>query len=369
MKTATVLLLSLSFFIHSGLQAQQKQTTSNRQADAFIVGKMKSLKIPGLAFAVIKDGKQVYSATYGMGNLEWQTKVTPQTNFQIASCTKLLTSTLVLKTLYNGKLNLEDPVSKYVDSIPFYWKELKIKHLLSHSSGIRNFEGDTYASETTVLKAIKEAAPEYAPGTDQHYAQFDFMLMGYILEKIYHKPFVQILKDEVTTPLGMKNGGYDMELKVGTFMRTDLIPQKVTTYYDLEGKTQAYKFLYPQFTYTAGGYFASLDNMSQWAIGLDQGTLFPKDFGNQYIYERDSIGSRISEFSKVGWALENENGILYGGHSGGPGLGDILRFPEEGYTFIVLSNDGELLPDFARAIAPLYIKALSPKTEIRKFER
>ena len=67
--------------------------------------------------------------------------------------------------------------------------------------------------------------------------------------------------------------------------------------------------------------------------------------------------------------MENENGIQYAGHSGGPGLADILRFPDEGYTFIVLSNDGELLPYFSRAIASFYIPNLPAKLKIEKFER
>ena len=316
-----------------------------------------------------KNGKVIKVSSYGIGNLEWQNKVTGHTNFQIASCTKLLTSTLLLKAVYNGKLKLNDFVGKYIDSVPAEWQKLQIKHLISHSSGIKDFAGDTYASTATVVKALKDSTLEYTPGNGQHYAQFDFMLMGYILEKIYNKPFTKLLQDEVIIPLKMNDGGFDMERKVGTIMRTDLIKKKATTYYDLKGKMQAYKYIYPQYTYTAGGYFASINDMVNWAIGLDNETLFTKDFAQEYIYGRDSIGNKISDFTKIGWALEKENGILYAGHSGGPGLADILRFSKENYTFIVLSNDGELKPNFARAIASFYIKNLSVKLEIEKFDR
>lgn len=114
-----------------------------------------------------------------------------------------------------------------------------------------------------------------------------------------------------------------------------------------------------------GGYFASINDMANWAIGLDKNTLFPLDFANELAYNSEKLGNKTAEFSKVGWALENDGNIFYGGHSGGPGLGDVLRFPKEKITIITLSNDGELYPQFSRAIASWYIKGLSPKLEIK----
>jgi CubicO group peptidase (beta-lactamase class C family) len=330
---------------------------------------MKLLGIPGMAVAVIKNGKVIKVTSYGKANLEWNNAVTNHTSFQIASCTKLLTSTLLLKAIYNKKIDLNDFVEKYIDTVPAAWKSLQIKHLISHSSGLKNFDGDMYISTAAVVKALKDSTLEYEPGKGQHYAQLDFMLLGYILEKIYGKPFTQLLQDEVTKPLNMSDGGFDNEVKLGTFMRTDLIKQKATTYYDVNGKMEAYKFIYPQYTYTAGGYFASINDMANWAIGLDKETLFPKKWADNFIYQLDSIGNKISEFTRIGWATETENGRVYAGHSGGPGLGDVIRFPKEGYTFIALTNDGEVLPNFARAIASFYIKGLTPKLEITKFER
>ncbi|UOG76388.1 beta-lactamase family protein [Hymenobacter tibetensis] len=355
-------------FLHLASLANSPQAIS-RSVDEFVAEQMKKLGIPGLAVAVIKKGEVIKVSTYGLANVEWKQDVTAHTNFQIASCTKLLTSTLVLKTIYAGKLRLDDPIGKYIDSIPTSWQTIRVKHLLEHSSGIREFRGDPYVSTATVVRALMDSTLEYVPGTQQHYAQADFMLAGYILEKIYGKPFPQILRDEVTQPLHMNDGAFDMEQRVGSFMRTDLIAQKATTYYDLEGQLRAYKYIYPAYTYTAGGYFASISDMVNWAIGLDKEVLFPEAFAAPLLYGADSVGRKLSEFTRVGWALGQEPGVLCAGHSGGPGLGDVWRFPEEGYTVVVLSNDGELLPDVARAVASFYIKGLERKTTIKKFER
>jgi len=356
-------------FAETTIHGQTNFIVASKSVDTLIEQSMKRLNIPGIAVAVIKSGKVIKQSTYGFANLEWNNKVTEHTNFQIASCTKLLTSTLLLKALKEKKIQLTDYVEQYLDSVPTTWKGLQIKHLITHSSGLREFRGDYYITTDAVVKAIKDSALEYNIGKGQHYAQIDFMLLGYIMEQIYKKPLTTILKDEITTPLDMNDGGYDMEQKAGSLMRTTLIKEKATTYYDIAGKTVSYKFMYPNYYYTAGGYFASITDIANWAAGLDNEILFSRNFADTYLYGRDSIGNKLSAYTKAGWILENENGITYAGHSGGPGLADILRFPKEGYTFIVLANDGELLPTFARAIASYYINGLPLKSNITKFDR
>lgn len=365
-----IILLVCFIGLNSPLFSQQQYAKENKRVDTFIIKQMKALKIPGLAVAIIKDGKIVKKSVYGMANIEWQNKISQHSNFQIASCTKLLTSTLLLKTIYNKKIDLNESLNKYLDSIPTEWKKIKVKNLISHSSGLPEFyESDTYLATEKIVEQLKNKPLLFEPGSKEQYGQSDFMVLSYIFEKIYKKPFVEILHDEISKPLNM-DGSYDMEYKVdGRFMRTELVKEKITTYYDYEGKLVNYKFLYPQYTYPAGGYFASINDMTNWAIGLDNNTLFPIEFANDLIYTNDKIGNKDAGFSKVGWVLEKEGEILYGGHSGGPGLGDIWRFPKEKLTIITLSNDGELLPRFSRAIASWYIKGLNPKLEIEKFNR
>lgn len=369
MKKVFVFTFGLLFFIFSFGQIDQKM--ANQKVDQFVNEQMKNLKIPGMAVALVQNGKIIKKTTYGLANMDWKNKVTEHTNFQIASCTKLLTSTLLLKTMYNKKISLEGPVSKYIIDCPKEWSDIKIENLISHSSGIADYyESDVYLPTEKIVEAVKKLPLVFKTGSKQQYAQSDFMVLSYIFEKIYNKPFVQILKDEVAIPLKMNDGGFDMEFKVnGQFLRTDIIPEKVTTYYSLNGKMQAYKYLYPQYTYPAGGYFASIDDMANWAISLDDELQFPRSFSDHYIFKTDKIAGKDADFSKVGWVTGKEDGVLYAGHSGGPGLADILRFPKEGYTIITLSNDGELLPGFSRAIASFYIKELSPKLKIEKFER
>lgn len=99
--------------------------------------------------------------------------------------------------------------------------------------------------------------------------------------------------------------------------------------------------------------------------------LFKSDFNNAQWFRndgRDSGNNKAGTFIRAGWILQHENGIMFAGHTGGPGPVDLLRFPKEGYTFIVLSNDGELPKEMARVFAAFYIENMPAKTEIRKFE-
>ena len=349
--------------------AQKTNQAFMDQVDSFLQKKVNEMDIPGLAVAVVKNGTIIKISTYGSGNLEWHEPVSLHTNFQIASCSKLFASTIVMKAVYEKKISLEDPIAKYIDSIPASWKNIRIKNLLSHTSGIKPFVGDPYAPTQAVVRSLKDSALAYAPESDQSYLSYDYTVLRYILEQVYGKPYEQIVKDEIANVAGMTDGGFDMERKVNQWMQASLIQQKSPTYYGTGPDKLSYKYIYPAYTYTAGGYFASISDMAKWAIALDKETFFPRAIETSLAYATDMVGKRPSGFSKVGWTVSTENNIRYGGHSGGPGLGDVLRFPEQGYTFIVLSNDGELLPTLARAIASFYIPELSPKLAVEKFKR
>lgn len=366
------ILLSLTILLsYVKSNAQNNYHQENISVDSFLINSISKYKIPGLAIAVIKDGKIIKMNSYGLANVEWNAPVTKHTNFQIASSTKLLTSVLLLKTIYNKKININAPITKYIDSAPHSWNKILVKHLISHSSGIADYyNSDAYLPTKNIVQVVMKQDLLFAPGSKEQYGLSDFMVLSYIFEKIYNKPFTEILHDEVILPLNMTDGAFDMEFRVDNkYMRTNLITQKATTYFDFNGKLTAYKYLYPQYTYSAGGYFASINDMANWAIGLDKQSLFSTQLANKYIYARDSIAGKLAGFSQVGWVVDEENGIAFAGHSGGPGLGDILRYPKYGYTFIALSNDGELLPSFARAIASFYIKELPQKFTIEKFDR
>ncbi|MBS7565810.1 beta-lactamase family protein [Mucilaginibacter sp. Bleaf8] len=363
------LILILLLMLACGSVPAQNINKQNTVAENFIRATVDSLHIPGLAVAIVKNGKILKLSAYGKANLDWQQPVSAHTNFQIASTSKLLATTLAMKSIYNNKLHLDDEVSRYIDSVPAAWQGLKVRHLFNHTSGIKVFKQNRYAPLSQVIKALKDSALAFPYGTRQTYASGDYTVLLYIYEKIYNKPYPQIVKDEITGPMHMADGAFDRERLVSDWMETDVVPQKATTYYVKDGQLTPYKFFYPQYTYTAGGYFASITDMANWAVAMDKQVLFPAAVEMQYAYAQDTVNGKLSDFSRIGWGVGKPKGILIGGHSGGPALGDVVRIPQAGVTVIVLSNDGELLPYFANAIATFYVDGLPFKRRVPKFKR
>ncbi len=366
-------------FVGLLIEKEEDYTQTNQEVEDFIHEKMDELDITGLAVAVIKDGEVINKSVFGYGNLDWKNKITEHSSFQVASSTKLLTSSLVLKAMHNDLLDLEEPIATYIEDSPDRWMSIKVRHLISHSSGIPEtgpVETDTTLSSKAIVDILKTKPLTHIPGTKFRYGIADFVVLMHILENIYAKPFSQIIKDEIAIPMHMTDGGYDMEKNVSSpltkgvnYLQSEIIREKVTTYYDDHGTKVGYKVTYGPNGYSGAGYFASISDFAHWAISLDKEVLFPLEFANEYIYSADKIGEIDSPFSKVGWVITKEDGILGAGHPGGPGLGDVLRFPDEKITIISLSNDGELLPGMSRAIASWYVDGLSPKKSIEKFDR
>jgi CubicO group peptidase (beta-lactamase class C family) len=224
---AVVALFSLSFNHQPTAETAHVKIDdpTSKQIDLFVQQEINELHIPGMAVAVVRDGKLLYSGTYGLANLEWGQAVTKNTAFQIASVTKLFTSTLVMKFIQEGKISLEDPVTKYLTDAPLSWKEVRVKHLLSHQSGIpwpasiggflgtRPSTSDKPTTKEQVYKDMTDSALVFKPGQKESYINGDAFVLQMVLEKIAGKNISEVLEDEVFSPLKMKNSGFDLETR------------------------------------------------------------------------------------------------------------------------------------------------------------
>jgi serine-type D-Ala-D-Ala carboxypeptidase len=354
------------FFSVAGYAQSRSYGRATQQTDSLMRAKMDELHIPGAAVAVIKNGKLLQQSVYGLANLEWGNAISVNSNFQSASCTKLLTSTLYLKAVHHQKICPEDQLSVYLEDVPEVWRNIRIKHLVNHSSGIKEFRGEPNLSSDAWLKAVQDSVLNFEPGTQQQYTQSDFALLAFILQKLYRQPFDQLLQNEILHPLGMQDGSYDAELRQPTFTSSILVKEKVSTYY-FNHSFMLYKFLYPFYNYAAGGFYASINDWTKWAIGLDTDVLFPVSLLNNYNHFPNTIDNPF--FSNAGWLRRQVQEHTITGHTGGPGLSEVWRFTEAGFTFIVLTNDAELLPGLALQIASFYLPGFSPPERASKFKR
>ena len=337
-------------------------TPSSRQIDELLRHEIQELRIPGLAAAVVQDGRLLYMHSYGIANIEWDEPVRKNTAFQIASVTKLFTSTLVMKFMQEGKIRLDDPISNYLDNAPLSWKNIEVRHLLSHQSGIPwpasigGFLGtkpsttDKPATKEQVFKDMTDSALVFKPGSKESYMNGDAFVLQMVLEKIGGKNIEDIFSEEVFMPLHMNDSGFDTEYR--NFPAQVMKPIKNKSQLFTKGKNGPliYKSFYNPTSYCSGGLYMSLEDAVKWAMALDKGDFLKPGTVNQVQTNMPLNGS----FTALGWNRENLNGHIAVGHSGGPGLGDILRFPQQKLTIIVFSNYADMYPYLAASIARLY---------------
>lgn len=358
MKTYSFLLLAL-FLISFNTKSQPPLS---KRIDGLVRQEMKELHIPGMAVAVVQNGKVLHMGTYGIANIEWNQGVTKNTAFQIASVTKLFTSTLVMKWIQDGKLNLDDPITKFLTDAPAGWKDIHVRHLLSHQSGIpwpasiggflgtKPSTSDKPASKEQVYKDMTDSALVFNAGEKESYMNGDAFVLQMVLEKIGGKNISEVFAEEVFAPLHMMNSGFDGETR--NFPAQVMKPVNNKSQIFTKGKTSPliYKSFYNPTSYCSGGLYMSIDDAAKWATALDKGDYLKPNIVELVKTKMPLNGS----FTALGWNREVFNGHAAFGHSGGPGLGDILRFPEQKLTIIVFTNYADMYPYLAASIAQLY---------------
>src|SRR5689334_2109386 len=148
--------------------------------DDYLNTEIAAKHIPGLSLAVVRDGKVEKLSAYGLANIELSVPASPQTVFQIQSVTKTFTATAILMLVEEGKLALEDPVGKHLDGTPESWKPITLRHLLTHTSGIKDFINEPTASlriDVTEEKVLRATAPRklnFEPGEKYAYSNTNY---------------------------------------------------------------------------------------------------------------------------------------------------------------------------------------------------
>lgn len=176
-----------------------------KEVDTFIRQAMDQHHIPGLVYAVVKEGKIIHQGQYGMANLSWNMPVDSETAFQTASCSKLFTA-LLLGRLFEEKLFLpEQKLQDLLDSIPPQWNEITIKQLASHQSGIGIADFSKATTSKQALELAKKQEMTHEPGSRSFYASSDYWVLQYIIEQRTGKPYFEVLKQYVLEPLGMQH--------------------------------------------------------------------------------------------------------------------------------------------------------------------
>jgi CubicO group peptidase (beta-lactamase class C family) len=323
------------------------------KVDDYIQHQMAINHVPGVAVAVVRDGKVVKMKGYGLANLEWQQRVTPDTAFQIASSTKPFTGMMVMRLQEEGKLKLTDSVTRYLPGAPESWKPVTLRHLIDHSAGIPDHvpnAGDTLDEFVAAAQALPLA---HAPGASSEYGIGSYKVLAKVIEVASGMPYPQALKRYVTGPLGM-HADFEYISGSGDMRSFEVVPRRASVYEWTGDRYTNFNFTFGALSYDAGGLLASASDIAKLALALDGGKFLRKETVEEMWTPARLGDGKLNDFG-AGWVVHEINGRKTVGHSGGPALSDILRYPDEKMTFVVLTNGKSLYPYLAQGVSELYL--------------
>jgi CubicO group peptidase (beta-lactamase class C family) len=344
-------------FVHLSAHAQP----GHKEVRSLLGDIMKKEHIPGLAYAVVRDGKVETIGVMGKAHLGFDQDVTRQTVFQLASCSKLFCSLLLGKLFDNGLLHPQQTLGALLDSVPSAWKGITIMQLAAHQSGIKMADFSKADNTQMAFAAAVTMPLEYEPGTRDAYVSSDYWVLQYLIEKVTGLKYFDALKKHVLAPLGLHHT-FVNNPKTGFITDLDIVPQQAQEYhwFPEDSTLRISQMWFGATGYAAGGIYSSVEDLAKVAIAFDRGDFISPAtrtlLSNPVMLQNGKPGS----FGLGLIVKENEQGHKMIGHSGGPALADFVRYDQDKLTFIVLTNNRGVYPYLARTLATLYIKGLQP---------
>ncbi|WP_246357673.1 serine hydrolase domain-containing protein [Pyxidicoccus fallax] len=315
--------------------------------------------VPGASVTVIRDGKVVLSRAYGLAHVEEQASATPESNFRLASLSKQFTAMAVLLLVEEGRLRLEDRVVDVLPGFPAALREVRIRHLLQHTSGIWDYEEFVPAThpvqvkDRDVLQLLSRADRTYfPPGTAVRYSNSAYAVLSLIVEQVGGRPFARFLRERVFVPAGM-DSTVAHEEGVSTVARraygyardaSGFIPRDQSPTSAVLGD---------------GGIYASVADLAAWDRALDTHALVRAET-QALAWTPATLPDGTTARYGFGWFIDEDGGRRRLSHHGETcGFTNaIVKYPDQRLTVIVLTNRAGGEPwRIAQSIADLWLDA------------
>jgi CubicO group peptidase (beta-lactamase class C family) len=316
--------------------------------DDFIKHEMARQRVPGLELGIYSRGRVLLAKGYGLANVELDVPVKPETVMQSGSVGKQFVSAAVLMLVEEGGMSLDDSITKYFPDAPAAWKPILIRNLLSHTSGLSEYESDERTgpkgafylrldfTEEELAKKIEALPIEWAPGEKWGYRNTNYLLLGIVIHKVTGKPYAEFLGERIFKPLGMR--------ATRLISERDIIPNRAAGY-EIDRNTNEIKnqeWVSPTFNSTADGtlYFNVLD-LAKWDEAL-YGTKLLKQSSLDRMWTVYPLNDGKPNPANYGfaWIVRTQDGhklIEHGGAWQGF-TARISRYPDDGLTVVVLTN-------------------------------
>jgi CubicO group peptidase (beta-lactamase class C family) len=363
---AAILVLHIPVAFATAAAPEAPQSLAER-IDAAIAPYYRS-DAPGATVIVVKDGKTVLRKAYGMADIASKRPLTPDTALRIGSITKQFTATAILMLAEEGKLSLDDDITKHLPDYPAQGKKITIEHLLTHTSGIPSYTGKPgyilgMARDVTVgamIDSFKNDPLEFEPGSQYKYNNSGYFLLGAIIEKVSGQPYAAFLQQRIFTPLGMTHTAYEGHERTA-------FPHALAYTPGPDGFQPSPRLSMTQ-PYAAGGLVSSVDDLARWDAAISSGKLL-KSASWQRAFTSYELTSGKPTGYGYGWEIASLRGAPEIGHGGAiTGFRTFaLRLPADKVYVAVLSNaDGGVTSPDGPAMKAAAIAIGKPYPEYRE---
>jgi CubicO group peptidase (beta-lactamase class C family) len=295
---------------------------------------------PGAAALVIKDGKVVLRKGYGLANVELGVPLGPEDVFEIGSITKQFTAAAVLLLQQQGKLRVDDEITRYLPDYPTHGETITIENLLTHTSGVPSYTGMPEwfprVREDMPLPVLmglfKDKPLDFKPGTKWSYSNSGYIVLGALIEKVSGKSYEQFVEEEIFQKLGMSQTRYNHPEEV--------VPHRATGYEGRGKELRNARYLSMTQPYAAGSLISTVDDLAKWDRALKTDALLSQASRDR-MFTPYKLSTGKSAGYGYGWAVADFLGRRLIQHGGGI-FGFVtaeLRVPEEGLFVAILSNN------------------------------
>jgi CubicO group peptidase (beta-lactamase class C family) len=326
------------------------------KVDDYVKAEMLKQHIPGISLAVVKDGKILRAEGYGLANIELNVPARPETVFKIGSVSKQFISAGILLLIQEGKISLDDPVSKFLDGTPDTWKPITVRHLLTHTSGIvreaPGFDPLKIQADADVIKTAYSLPLRFTPGEKWEYCNVGYFSLAEIIRKVSGKPWGDYLRDALFKPHEMNS--------TRTTTMTELVQDRANGYGWREGKyvnSAIYLALRP-----SGAFLSNVLDLAKWDAAL-YNDRFLKQTTRDQMWTEVKLNDGSTDTYGFGWSLDKVGGHKLVHHGGSlPGFrAELSRFVDDRLTVIVLANSNSADPEkISLDVAEFYIPNLIP---------
>jgi CubicO group peptidase (beta-lactamase class C family) len=354
-------IVGLSLAVACGVKFPALAAETNQQRVDRLFAAYDKASSPGCALGVIRDGSFIYRRAYGMASLELGVPLSPQSVFYMGSVSKQFTAASVVLAAEQGFLSLDDDIRKYIPELPDYGHIIRLRQMLHHTSGFRDFltlldisgrhESDLHSEAEMLDLIVRQKGLNNVPGDEYIYSNTNYFLLGEVLQRATKKSLANFAAENIFQPLGMVHTRFYDD-------HTFVLPGRVPAYDPGSNSRFLVDWSTNYDTVGAGGLMSSVDDLLLW-----DRTFYQNKLGHGTLLKEMQTRGVLNNGKQIDYALGLELGAYRGlgtvEHGGElfAYVTEILRFPEQRFTVVCLCNLSSAAPDIlSRNVADIFLE-------------